>query len=512
MPVQTPHADYNEHKETWWRCRTLAAGQKAVKGEGQKFLPKLSGQNAAAYLGYLKRAYYFNAAGRTVDGLVGVVFRKSPAVLLPKLQESFLDSVNLEGSPFESFSRRVFRNIVTTGRHGVLLDVEANETQVNPYFAGYNAEDIINWRMEKINEITRLTLVVLQELIDEEDPKDPYVRKKVQKLRVLKLLPANITAQEEGTGRMVTGAIGADNVFIPADDAVYEVEIWRKNPQSKKEEDKFILEEVKRPQIRGRVLGYIPFVFFGPVEASTLIQKSMIEDLCDVNESHFHSSADIEHGRHFTALPTAWVAGFKTDQDLVIGSQTAWVSEDSAANAGFLEYTGQGLQALETAMRTKEEQMAILGARMLEAPRKAVESADTHSQRKAGEQSVLASAAGSVEQGFKILLEWVVMWMSGNEKPEVKVEFNKDYMPADIDPQMLTALFAALQGSGISWQTFAYNLQKGEVYPDDWTLDDELEAIKEHLADKPQIDIDDEADEDEDDDNEKEEEEETETS
>lgn len=477
MPVQTPHSLYSENLPIWQRCRILSSGQRAVKNAGTEFLPKLSGQDSPMYESYLKRAYYFNASGRTVDGLTGVVFRKPPQVKFPESHLDFLESVNLEGSPFESFSRRVFKNVVMTGRHGVLLDIEDGEAGALPYFESYSAEAIINWRMEKIDGKTRLSLVVLQEEVEVLNIKDEFVRGKQKQLRVLRLLPTRAT--DDGGSIVITGP----DTAIPSDSPIYKVEIWIENPkQVTREEDKYILDSVVFPMIRGAFISYIPFVFMGPTESSMLIQKPMIEDLCDVNESHFHSSADIEHGRHFTALPTAWVAGFNPDQELVIGSQTAWVTENPDARAGFLEYTGQGLQALENAMNSKEAQMAILGARMLEVPRKAVEAEGTHAQRQAGEQSVLASAAASVEAGFTTILIWTAQWLMATEDPDVEVEFNKDYMPKGLEPQMLTALFAVLQANRMSWETFAYNLQQGELYPDGHTSEEELELI---LAQKP---------------------------
>lgn len=476
MPVETPHELYKDNIDNWSRCRTISKGQRFVKAEGKEFLPALGGQSQTMYKSYLLRAYFFNATGRTIEGLVGVVFRKQAQVEFPESKKDFLKAVGKEGSPFESFARSVFRNVVIVGRHGVLLDAEDSLQQgiVNPYFVGYNAEAILNWRVTLVLGEYRLSLVVLEEESASFIGDDRFVEKHKKQIRVLTLKTPNFI-DEEGFGGV---SLGEDMEFIRSEEPVYVVEIWEENPnKTGVQQEKFILVELIIPKIRGKHLNYIPFVFMGPIEASSLVQRPMIEDLCDVNISHYLTSADLEHGRHFTALPTAWVAGFKTDEILAIGSQTAWVSEDPNANAGFLEYTGQGLQALENAIKSKEEQMAILGARLLEVSRKAVESADTHKQRQAGEASILGSAAASVEDGFTQLLKWTAEWL-GAATTNVSVTLNKDYLPKTMDPQMLTALTLALQSNNISWDTYIHNLALGEILPEGRTAEEELAFIE----------------------------------
>ena len=81
---------------------------------------------------------------------------------------------------------------------------------------------------------------------------------------------------------------------------------------------------------------------------------------------HYWLNADFKHGVHFTALPTAWVSGFDKTANLRIGSSTAWVTEQTGATAGFLEFMGHGLNTFEKAMDCDERLMAVLGSRLLE--------------------------------------------------------------------------------------------------------------------------------------------------
>ncbi|MFX5760945.1 DUF4055 domain-containing protein, partial [Acinetobacter baumannii] len=80
------------------------------------------------------------------------------------------------------------------------------------------------------------------------------------------------------------------------------------------------------------------------------------------------------------------------------------------AKAYFLEFEGQGLDALEKNLSRKENQMAILGARLLEAPQKGVEAAETAGIHRAGENSVLASVAQTLSEGLEKALELFILW------------------------------------------------------------------------------------------------------
>src|SRR5206468_661127 len=136
---------------------------------------------------------------------------------------------------------------------------------------------------------------------------------------------------------------------------------------------------------------FIPFTFVGATSLSPNVDKPPLLDLVEVNLSHYRSSADLEHGRHYTALPTPWVSGMRPDSNLRIGAGVAWVLEDPTAKAGMLEFTGQGLQALEKALESKEKQMAVLGARLLEMQPRLQETAEAVRLRHNGDAATLST-------------------------------------------------------------------------------------------------------------------------
>lgn len=464
MPVETQHSDYILNAPKWKKCRIIGSeGEDEVKDAGTMFLPRLGGQqdglpinndSDSSYQSFKERATFFPATARSVEGITGAVFRKDPIVSFPESKKSYLDSVGNEGEDLVSVSKRVLTNVMVVGRHGVLLDIPENaKANEEPFFAEYCAESILNWRTTKIGGKKTLTMVVLKESTRVPSIDDKFALVVQDKIRVLYLG----NPQDDGKNTRI-----------------YYMELWVKIKKDSKE--KYVLESTHTPNIRGKVLEYIPFVFFSDKGLSTDVSKSPIIDIVNINISHYKGSADLEHGLHYVALPVAWVAGFPVNTRLLIGSGVAWVSENPDAKAGYMEFTGKGLGAISDRLAHKEAQMAVLSARMLESPKKAAESADTHRIIKSGEESVIASMAGTISSGFTVLLSWAAEWM-GLPIDDISVELNKDYTNIEMSPQMLTALMAALQGGNISKNTWIYNLQRGELLPDGRTIEEELDLI-----------------------------------
>jgi hypothetical protein len=87
-----------------------------------------------------------------------------------------------------------------------------------------------------------------------------------------------------------------------------------------------------------------------------MIDEPPLIDLVDANLALYGINADYRHGLHFTGLPTPVVSGYQPQKDgekFYIGSTSAWVFPDPQAKAVFLEFTGQGLDALKAPATTR---------------------------------------------------------------------------------------------------------------------------------------------------------------
>ena len=447
--VDTKHKLYCKQLTSWNKCRIVAEGSEAIKEKGVEYLPQLEDQSPTEYAAYKNRALFFEGTTRTITGLTGMMFAKEPILTCPK-GSSFFEKITPSFVPIKTFLKNTAGEVVTVGRLGLLVDVGVGGSD-EPYISQYKAEDILNWRTELVDGKQVLTHVVLRE---ESTIFRQFEETTTEQFRVLRL-------------------IYVDGV------RVYTQELYIKSTNNSSK-DEFSLSEGYPlfPEKKGARLEQIPFYFINANGTQPTPVRPPLIGLANVNLSHYMNSADLEHGRHFTGLPTPWVAGFPLNgyQKLSIGSQVAWVSTKPEAKAGFLEFTGQGLSTLENALKEKQDMMIVLGSRVLEAPKKASESADNQKNKKQGESSILANIADSVSEGVNAAIKFAADW-GGEDPKDFSVEIHKDFVTMEANPQMITAMMGALQGGVMSFETWFYNLKQAGMIPDGVTVEEERDRI-----------------------------------
>jgi hypothetical protein len=217
----------------------------------------------------------------------------------------------------------------------------------------------------------------------------------------------------------------------------------------------------------GVALTFIPFVFHGLRDSRPELCKLPLADIIAANLDHYRLDADYKHGLHFAALPTAWVSGFDKAAALRIGSSTAWVSELPDASAGFLEFTGAGLGHLERAMEKVERRMALLGARMLEAPHSEL---STLNSQLSTSLSGLGSIVASLNQSLSQVLQLAQWWTEGGElealADQVSFTMNTDLGARPMTAEEITAVVTAWRAGAMSRESMLERFKRGEVLPD----------------------------------------------
>jgi len=460
--VRTQHPEYTEMLEIWEACEDAAEGEPAIHKAGTKYLPMLSGETASEYSARKKRTPFFNAYWKTISGLKGMLFRKSPTLNpVPPGVADYMDDVDMAGTAIDIFAQEICEELLNAGRCGVLIDyppmpvnsdgrpitvAQAERMGLRPRLAQYEATDIINWKRERINNAMQYTLIVLKEETAVGD--DQFSQDCEDRYRVLDLT-------EFG----------------------YRQRVFRIN---KRDEDEQVGDDIF-PTMAGKPLYSIPFVFFGVDGIGDDIESPPLMDLMTMNLHHYLVSADWEHGCHFQGLPTPYISGYSpnvsetgTKETLGVGGTSALCFPDPMAKMSYAEVNGN-FEALRVNLEVKEKQMAVLGARMLESQKSSVESAVAMQQRSAGEQSQLAGmaqvASAAMTRCLRIFSDWA------GQSGDIEYQISTDFMPAGLTSQDLTALVASWQAGAISQHTLFDNLQRGEIVSDNVTFEEEQERI-----------------------------------
>lgn len=474
MPVDSLHKEYEANSADWKKCRDVAFGRRRVHAAAETYLPKLSHSDKtvekANYDAYMMRAGFYNATGRTLEGLSGMVFRKDPIIEQSGNFEAIINDLTLGDDSLRSVAECSVDEVLEVGRFGILVDYPQGDGQPmtraqsellnkRPHASLYPTESILDWRFERINNQLRLSFVKLKETV-EVDGKDEFTLDEIDQIRVLDF-----------------------------DEGGYRQRLFRKEGGDYQQYGDDIL-----PIMNNKRLDFIPFEILTPNSNPKKVSKPPILDLVEVNLGHYRNTADLEHGAHWTAIPTPTFSGMSVndlDKDnegepipIPLGSGEAVLIPDPQGKASYLEFTGAGLKVLMEMTDRKKEEMATLGARMIAGDKREAETAETHNIKRQGENASLTAIAKSVSESLTRVLEWMRDWsgLSG----EVSIELNTDFMPVSMPPQMLKELVASLQSGTISGETFWWNLQRGEIAPADTTWQDELEKME---ADPPPLGV-----------------------
>jgi hypothetical protein len=422
---------------------------------------------------YIGRAEFFNATGRTLEGLHGMLFRLDPTIGVNRgdseKYDDYLKNVDGKGKTIKQFISDSVKDQLATNWGGVLVDApkdgdkiskgDAEKNDIYPYLAYYRAEDIIKWRSETRGRAEVIVLVVLQEWEPtiSEDGFDVILK---DRKRVLDFDTAN-------------GNIYRQRIFIEGK-----------------------IAGTYYPQMSGKPMNFIPFYF-----PSIQPEKPMVLDLVDVNHAWYRKSADYERGLHYTSVPTPYTLGFTPQGKVTIDQKTGEQRTEAmqpiklspnkfvhfpqgCTEAGMLEYSGAGMASVKAAMTDDEERMAILGARIISAEKKGVEAADTAKIHRQGENSVLAAFANRQSKFATAYVNTYLQWCTSKTEIDMPVGINTDFDISGMTPQELTALVSAWQASGISKRVLFYNLKQGEMTPADYDFD-QMQAELEEEAPKP---------------------------
>lgn len=489
--VAIPSQRYQNYEDLWEKCRDCVAGEDQVHSKEKAYLPKLEGmdQVAGSYNRYLRGAYFFNATGRTKQGYTGLIFRKDPDINLPAKMDGFKEDCTMSGKKLVDFIEDIASEELEVSRIGILVDypqvgsngltqAEAEQQGMRPYFAKYCAEDILFVKTGKIDNKEVITQVRLHETYkasenDEDGDIDEFEDEQGEQIRVLDLVADPAGDDPNPNGAAMSGRMAyRQRIYkkLKKDDQ----QMKNANSDDKANStQKWYLDSTFYPKMANKYIDEIPFFIVGGPD----YKKPWLLDLVNVNLHHYVTYADYSRGVAWTTRPQPWKAGPADDEDkntYMLGAGDLWQFPENT-QLGMLEYSGQGLKAVEKKLDDLKGDMAVQGARMLMPEKKATETAQAHEIKRQGENASLASVAKMIGETITNACRFAAQWMGIADLSIIGIHLNTDYMPVDMPVADLVQLWGLYQGGGLTLEDYLWNIKQGERL-DPSVDDDEREA------------------------------------
>lgn len=451
MSITTLHPLYQKRMEQWRTLRDVFEGEDAIKRAGPRYLPVLSGQDKDQYNAYKIRARWNNYTARNLDGMHGLIFRRSPQI---KCSDDFkntkiLENIDRRGTNLYQFVSDTVYDLMKTGFGGYLIDLpqlngvhskrEAELNGIRPYLRYYPAESITNWSYGIINGVEQLCYVVLKEEVESNE--DEFEHHLVTQYRVLDARSGTYTQR----------------LFKEYTD---------KNGSSWEEENLNV-------EVNGKGLTELPFLMLPGKEP----EKPMFYDLAMCNIGHYQKSADYENGVHLTTIPTGYVTGHRQalteegEREIIeLGHDAFLMFEEENAKVGTLVFSGEGLTHSENAIKQSLADMSVLGSRLIAPDNGNNESADSAKVHRAGENAFLATFAKNISDGLSKALTLIAEWEGFDEK--IEVQLCTDYDTLSFDANALNSLANLAKAGKLPLPYIFYNLANGEYAPAEADLEE----------------------------------------
>ncbi|QDH44699.1 putative portal protein [Salmonella phage SF4] len=393
--------------------------------------------------------------------MVGSVMRKEPEINIPKELEYLLKNADGSGVGLIQHAQDTLMEIDSVGRGGLLVDApetgaataaEQNAGLLNPTIAFYTTENIINWRLTRVGSVNRVTMVVLRETWEYNEPGNEFETKYGEQYRVLDI----------------------------DSDGNYRQRLFRFDAEGGAQED---VVEIY-PDLGESLRGVIPFTFIGSTNNDATIDDAPLLPLAELNIGHYRNSADNEESSFVVGQPTLFIYPGEnlTPQSLKEANPNGIkFGSRCGHNLGYggsaqLIQAGENNLARQN-MLDKEQQAIQIGAQLI-APTQQITAESARIQRGA-DTSVMATIARNVSQAYTDALRWVAIMLGKPEDTEVEFRLNMDFFLQPMTAQDRAAWMADINAGLLPATAYYAALRKAGVT--DWTDAD----IKDAVADQP---------------------------
>lgn len=427
------------------------AGTRVIRDKSTEYLPQEPAEKIENYAVRLARAVFWNAFRRTVQGLVGMVFRKNPQVaedVAPVITDH-LENIDLQGTHFDVFSKQVFTDQVKDGHTFVLIDMpppledgatRADEVDRRPYWIQYKKNQIINWRTEQREGAIILTQVTLRECVSE--PDGEYGESEVVQYRVLR--PGSWTVyREDESGNFNEYASGLTS------------------------------------------LDFIPLVEFNGSRTGYFQSSPRLLAVAYENLRLYRLQSDLEHVMHICNVPIFVITGRANSKDPIIISVNMALDLPVGGTADWTEHQGHAIPAAQAEIEVSKGNMAALGLSMLVKRSRIVQTATQSTIDYDAESSELASEARSLEDGLEQCIVFHSRYLQieppkprNRQKQEGgSVTVNKDFSSIVFDSTLITAFSNMVTANQIRLETLWDLLERGDMLPPNFDPKIEKAAI-----------------------------------
>jgi len=437
-------------------------GREAIMTNKENYISKLSEQDDPQYKAMVEMAPVYILYPRVVDGFVGTVFAKSPILEGVEFDDKMIEqnkNVDLLGNSLDKYSEVIVKNVMENGFCGTMNDYSK---QLNrPFLRFIKPEQFVTFRTNSDDGYPKFEQFIFKETIEIADDDNEFDSVIKDQYTVLDLAP-NPKNKNKFNYRV--------RIFLT---------VTVKDVLKGTASEKMVLKSENFPIKNTKYFDSIPIKIHGVESNNFTVEKSLIQDISDMNVSVFQRTVDQVYMLHWTALPTPWTTGCDSDEaPTTIGPSKVWHIENPDAKVGMLEFTGSSARAHQDFIENLLYIMATTGAQILKKEGVSRETATSVLVRTGQQTSLISTMVKNTSGQIQDSLEVYLDWSKVTTTKEFNYKLNDDFIKVDMEPNAQIALVKSWLDGVISHETVFDKMKEGELIKANRTFDDELAAIK----------------------------------
>jgi hypothetical protein len=482
-------AAHQQMEEGWETVRDVERGTLHLRKLGEKRLPKFAAESPSDYEKRCGKATLFNAYNRTVNGLVGMVFKKNPVLgddvpvrirgreevrdertgaVTQQRVEGHWENLDLAGTHGNVFCRQVLRDAFE-GHAFILVDMPPslgpNATAEDdlrqnrrPFWVKYKASQAVNFRPVSINGRVEIGQITFEEDVSEAAGR--YGERQAKQYRTFWL--------EE----YVDGASGAKKTRVR----------WelKRLLLSEKGEETFVDAGGGVVMGGGKPGERVPFeripvaVVYGR-QTGFLQSQPVLLDLALINIKHYQKRSEYDTSLSKGGFFIPVFIGRDTSKPVLTVGPANGIDVPVGGDAKYMEPQGHTIKFSREDLQDLKEEMAALGLSVITSRPSAKATATEAVIDFAQESSELETIALSEADAVELCLQFHAQYLG--ERQGGSITLGSHLRSLNLTPAQVTA-YSNMVGEGQLRLTTLWSiLMRGDALPEDFDAKRELTGL-----------------------------------
>ncbi|MEA2174117.1 MAG: hypothetical protein QOD00_1709 [Blastocatellia bacterium] len=460
---------YAAMARAWTIVRDVSKGTLNLRDKGKVYLPQFPAEHDNDYKVRTGAATLFNAYARTVQGLVGMVFKKNPVLStdVPQQIKDHAENIDLAGSHLDVFAKEAFTDLFD-GHVFFLVDMQkalgpgatlADELRagIRPYWVKYSAAQAINFRTANINGQKVVGQITFEEETSVEDGN--YGEKCVMRYRTFRLVPYSDAASRETSYAVAW-------------------ELLEKQKDASTGQETFATID----------FGVVPNFTRIPVAVAYGKRTGFLEsqppllDLALLNISYFQKRSDYDGTLHKCGFPIPIFKGIEEDiKKIEVGSGLG-VRIPADGDAKYLEPAGTSLDAARLDLQDLRGEMATLGLSVLAGQPNVEKTATASVIDFSQESSELETMVRSMSDALELCCDFHAQYLGLGEDKGGSISLGSHLKNMRLSQAQIQTYSNMAKESQLSHLTLWEILQNSDALPDTFEAKNEEQRLKNQQA------------------------------